>query len=167
MNNRGDANWFLISLILALIILASTGFFGGRLFAATADATNTATPSELQAAITACRGQSSLQGVQDADGDKLADFCDPCVNGHDDQQQDADFMADACDTAPTIKDDSGMLACCGDANRNDLNNLLAEYEKADTQKGKAEVIGKINAKCQNTVRSVKPFQCWAGKSSIS
>lgn len=161
MNKRGDVNWFLISLIMALIILASTGFFSGKLFAATAGTIDSVTASDIKAAATACRAQSTISGVTDMDKDKLADFCDPCVDGSDDQQSDADGVADKCDVAATIPDKSPFIACCGDTQRKGLEDALTAYDKADTQKGKLDALAQVNKNCANghTIRTVKPFQC--------
>lgn len=162
MNKRGDVNWFLISLIMALIILASTGYFSGKLFAQTADAINEGSATELQTAITSCRAQSTLSGVQDFDQDKLADFCDPCVNGDDNIQSDGDFLADPCDTAKTNKDVSGMIACCGDAQKKSLDAAITKYKLAQTQTDRAAALAEANKYCQNKLRNIKPLQCCAG-----
>jgi len=167
MNKRGaEINFTFIMLILALIFLVSSTFFGNKVFGQVGGTLDSVSPTKLKAEAVDCRGQSSFPGGSDFDGDKLKDFCDPCVTGPETEQSDDDGMADGCDVAPKLPDTAAHLACCGDAQKAQLEKALAAYnDKAkDTQAAKTAALVEINKYCINTIRTLKPFQCCAGKS---
>ena len=100
------------------------------------------TPATLQGQITTCKISSI--GIKEAkpDGDKLADFCDPCEGGNDlIADTDGDFVSVNCDVDDNLKT-SPIMACCGNEPDGDDAEIIA---KCDTKR----------------LLSIDPFRCKA------
>ena len=101
----------MVMLIVILALAAMLLVITGRVGKSTSETIKSATPAGIKVQIQSCR----LGGIGflDSDGDKLADYCDPCPDGHDFRQQsDADFLSDNCDYKPKVTASSAFVACC-------------------------------------------------------
>lgn len=130
MMKRGGMNFMMVMLIVILALAAILLVFAGRVGKSTSDTINSAAPSAIKAQIQSCR--LTGLGFQDSDGDKLADYCDPCHGGNDfKQQKDADLLADPCDESD-LTDKSAFYACCG----SDPKGKTIEELKANCKSGR-------------------------------
>ena len=114
MNRRGDMNFMMVMLIVVLALAAVTFVIIGRGAKITSDTIDSAKLGDIKKQALQCRIASVGIPEDRPDGDKLADFCDPCIGGDDyKEQKDIDFVSDRCDENPKIPDSSPVMACCG------------------------------------------------------